>query len=428
MNVDCIIIGGGISGLTCGIRCAENGLSCAIISAGMNALHFSSGSIDLLGFHPGKNIVFSPFDELNDFIHSHPRHPYSKYGRDVIEMAISYFDDQVNLKGIELFSNKKNNHFHVTSLGTLKPSFLSQKSVFNQHIMEAFQNNPGIAIINMEGFRDFYPEMVASNLKKNSLFNRCKIVTGSIQLPDSLTGLKNNCNLRSIDISRIFDMGSHIDEIADQIKKIAGNSKIAGIPAFLGIYNSGNILSRLCDLTGLFIYEIPTLPPSILGMRLDNALKSRFADLGGVYIAGDRVKKGYIKNNRVDYIITQNNPDTHLTGTFYVLATGSFFSGGMISESESIKEPVFDLIVEYTKNRKTWYSHDFFHPAGHPFFNFGVNTNDQLNPFDNSGKTIKNLYCSGAILSHYDPVTEGTGGGVAVSSGYYAADRILNHS
>ncbi len=425
MNFDCIIIGGGISGLTCGIKCVKEGLSCAIISAGMSALHFSSGSIDLLGYLPGQKLVRNPFDSLNNFIATHPDHPYSKCGQDTIEDALLFFKDEVAQKGIELFDNGKNNHFHVTTLGTLKPTFLSQKSVFNENIKNTFSQKTKIAIITVDGFRDFYPTLTAGNLKKNSLFKEVDIHTGSIRLPGIAKTDKNPHELRSIDIARIFDSHRHLKKIATRIINAAGDAKIVAIPAFMGITRYNETIKKLHDLSGLLIYEIPTLPPSILGMRLDHALKSRFAELGGVFISGDRVIQGRMANSAMACIHTQNHRNTELKARFFVLSTGSFFSGGMISDYNTIKEPVFDLRLDYSSNRKAWQSPEFFDKRSHPFLSFGVKTTTLFNPWDHAGNLIDNLFCTGAILSNYDPIKEGTGSGVAISTGFFAARQII---
>ncbi|MCJ7774415.1 MAG: anaerobic glycerol-3-phosphate dehydrogenase subunit GlpB, partial [Desulfobacterales bacterium] len=185
------------------------------------------------------------------------------------------------------------------------------------------------------------------------------------------------------------------------------------------------IIKSLREMTGYIIYEIPTLPPSILGIRLDNALKNRYAELGGEFIAGDRVTGGKVSSGTLEYIHTENHPETRLYAKSYVLSTGSFFSGGMTSTAEKIQEPVFDLDIDYAKGRENWRGQCFFNPQSHPFLSFGVKTNEHLNPYGPSGELIENLFCTGAVLSHYDPVKEGTGSGVAISTGFFAGTRII---
>ncbi len=425
MRYDCVIIGGGLSGLTCGIRLAEKGARCAVISTGMSALHFSSGSIDLFGNEGEGKIVFRPFEFLEAFIGSNPLHPYARCGSSRVREALFYFRDQLDLEDIDLYNNDDANHFHVTTLGTLKPTFFSQRSVFNEKIRLAFEKKSKIAALNFEGYRDFYPELAVINLKRNVLFRNIEISSGKILYPDYGDPQRNPFEYRSIDIARIFDTERYLEDLAAQIRTAAGDAAFAAMPAFLGITNFKRHHQLLQQLTGLLIYEIPTLPPSILGMRIDNALKSRFAALGGVYIAGDTVRGGTIAGGRLDSVFTENGGSSALYAGSFVLASGSFFSGGLVSEFSRVREPVFGLRVYSHAERSKWHAQEFFPRSGHPFLEFGVETDERFNPLTDDGQRLGNLYCTGALLPHYNPIREGSGGGVAVSTGYRAAELIL---
>ena len=77
MKFDTVIIGGGLSGLACGIRLQKKGVKCAIISAGQSALHFSSGSFELLNRLPDGTAVENPVEAAAKLEASHP---YKKIG------------------------------------------------------------------------------------------------------------------------------------------------------------------------------------------------------------------------------------------------------------------------------------------------------------------------------------------------------------
>ncbi len=78
MKFDVVLIGGGLSALVCGIRLQKAGKKCLMVSAGQNALHFSSGAFGLLGKLPDGTDVTEPLPAL-EFLPS--EHPYSKIGK-----------------------------------------------------------------------------------------------------------------------------------------------------------------------------------------------------------------------------------------------------------------------------------------------------------------------------------------------------------
>jgi len=423
---DCVIIGGGLAGLTCGIKCAEEGLRTVVISGGMNSLHFSSGSIDLAGFTDNGSIIKKPFDYLKKTASGKKGHPYAKAGLPAIKKSLDFFISRLSEEGITLNNNGDYNHFHVTAPGAVKPTYLSQESVYSPAGKDIIKSGGKIAVLNFKGFRDYYPEQTAANLKKHPLFKNTEFIMGDISLPYYLHTEKNLHEFRSTDIARIFETERYLPRIADEIAKAAGDAGAVSLPAFIGISNYREIRRKLESMTGKFIYEIPTLPPSILGLRIDSALKNCFFSKGGEYIAGEKIVSASTNKGTVESIMTGNrSTSSEIKSRYFVLASGSFFSGGLQAGVSEIKEPIFNLKVQGDKKRSKWYSHDFFDRKSHPFLSFGVETDRNFNPCSEEGKTIKNLFCAGSVLSGYDPVKEGSGGGVAISTGYKCAERII---
>lgn len=115
MKFDTIIIGGGLSGLTCGIALAKAGQNVAVVSAGQSNLHFSSGSFDLVGYNDGQ-AVKDPFKVLEQMPEAHP---YHKIGNpdSLAEQARKLLDEA----GVKMTGDNHKNHYRLSPVASSSP-------------------------------------------------------------------------------------------------------------------------------------------------------------------------------------------------------------------------------------------------------------------------------------------------------------------
>jgi len=66
---------------------------------------------------------------------------------------------------------------------------------------------------------------------------------------------------------------------------------------------------------------------------------------------------------------------------------------------------------------------------GHPVFNCGIAVNTDFQPVDSAGKPLfDNLWATGSVLAHYDPIQERSLEGTAVCTGIAAGLALaLSH-
>lgn len=416
MKFDTIIIGGGLAGLLCGIRLAKQGQRCAIVSSGQSALHFSSGSFDLLNALPDGSPVEYPLEALEELSRQSPAHPYAKIGAEKFAELAPAVRDFLLETGVGVVGDWQKNHYRISPFGTLKPTWLT----FDVHPqLDSCEGLPWkkAAIFNVVGFLDFYTQFIADEFRK--LGTDCSVHFFNFQALEHLR--KNPSEMRSANIARVFDQTENLDELIRFMKAEGGDSEILLLPAILGLNGSG-ALDYIQKQAGKTVRVLSTLPPSVPGLRAQQQLRHCFQEAGGVYMLGDTVLRAEREGNRIAKLYSYNHGDIPFVGNNIVLASGSYFSQGVVATPDGVYEPVFGLDVAYSGDRGQWYDLNLF--SKQAYQSFGVKTDEQFHGML-QGKSIDNLYVAGAVLEGFNPIKEGCGAGVSMLSALYIAEQIL---
>ncbi len=412
MKFDTIIIGGGLSGLTCGIKLAEQGRKCAIISSGHSALHFFSGSFDLLGSVAGSEVK-NPLEAMKTLPDSHP---YQRLGRENIARLAEEVPQLLDRCGLHFLGSAEKNHYVLTPMGTMKPTWLSLDDFtgFEQKDVLPWQK---VVIINFAGFLDFHALFTKDGFNTFGVEADIKHVV----MKEFEAIRRNPSEMRSSNIARVFDRGTALDDFIGKANELSRGAEAVIVPAVFGLFNS-SVVASLQEKIDKPLVLLPAIPPSVPGIRAQLLLKQRFQNLGGTYFLGDKVEEGAIEGNRLSSITTTHHGDITLEADQFVLASGSFYSKGVVASPYTIYEPIFHLDVDAHGKRKNWYDKKIFNDQ--PFMHYGVKTDPQFRAMVNS-EPVENLYVAGSVLSGANPLKEGSGAGICVLTSLHVADTIL---
>lgn len=414
MKYDTVIIGGGISGLVAGITLCSAGQKVCIVSSGQSALHFNSGSMELLGRDSMGHDIENPMEAMKSLPASHP---YSKIGHDTLAALLPGVKDFFAQAGIRLCGDGTRNHYRITPMGGFCPAWLSLDG-YAMFDRPAHMEEDTILIINIKGFIDFYPEFIRHALEGS---NKC--VVCEITHPRIERLRKSASEMRPTNISSVIT-GSVVKDIAAEINMLIAKTGADAVimPAVVGALN-GHPDTELRSRVDKPLYYAPTMPISVGGMHMQMMLRQYFRSLGGDYFLGDTVSSATLgEDGSVRSIFTDNLGDTPLDADEYILASGSFISHGLLATYERICEPIFGLDVEAPEQRTEWCSPDIF--GSHPYMSAGVATDEHFHP-SIKGQTVRNLFAAGSVGAGCDPLQEQSGAGVAILTAMFIAREIL---
>ena len=372
MRFDTVIIGGGLAGVVAGIALQKAGKSTAIVSTGQNALHFFSGSFESMQEAPQE--VAEIFAEAGIRLH---------YSPGVCLMPMGGFrESALSLEDVRIFPTPK----------------IGRK----------------VLIVNFVGYHDFFSSFLAEGLEKQGMECRIRF----LNLADLTQPEPGPNEMRAVQIARRMDQVW--DKVVQEVRVLLKDDDTVVLPQVFGLKDP-DIPARIRQAIPAQVVFAGTLPPSVPGIRTQIMLKHRYEVLGGTYLMGDKVTGAHVYEDRVHSVVTKHLDRHYLEADHFILATGGFFSKGLITNPFKIFEPIFELDVEYNPDRNTWYDPSF---AGHqPYMGFGVRTDGQLLTSRN-GSPIRNLYAIGSILGETHPEL-GSGAGLAVRSALQVVKEIL---
>ena len=413
-----MVIGAGMAGMAAALFAAKNGLK--VVQAGLTGeVIYASGVFDLLGVYPPeeKQVREDPWAALEELAQAEPNHPYARVEPTEIAKAMDTLTDYLGEIGLPYTGNGERNTRLLTSIGTDKPTYRVPISMAAGG--EALAKKAPCLLVDVVGLRGFSARQMAATLGER--WPGLKTVT--LESPDTVKhGPKYPEH-----IARTLEVAAERERFADLVAPHVKDVEYVGLPAILGIYKTAEIVADLEARLGVRVFEIPTMPPAITGLRLKEAFESHLPSLGVEAFYHHRVLSAAPNGDDGGFRleIGRTEPEDVVHAERVILATGRFLGKGLNPERDGIHEAVFDLPVHQPAHRDEWYAGTFLAPKGHAVSRAGVEIDDRFRPVDAKGQVVHpGLYAVGSILAHQDWMRTKSGVGIAVASAWGAVAAI----
>ena len=413
------VIGRGMAGMASAFFAANRGISTVQIGITGGTI-FASGFLDLMGVHPveEKKSWHDPWAAINALIRDIPHHPYARVKKKGIRAAFEEVLSFLKEVGLPYYRRRECNLEMITPLGTVKRTYCVPQTMLSG--VRALEEKRPCLLVGFRGLNDFSARQIAATLQDKWPDLRATII--SFPNADHMSELfPGEIMAQALELSK--NRKKLIQAVCPHVK----NAQAVGMPAIFGMHRTQEIAGELEEKIGVPVFEIPTMPVSVPGLRLNDTF-ARHLSLKGVRLLSQTRVLEVGRGSNGGFVLGIGNKTTEYTVRTkgIILASGRFWGRGLYADRQRIREAIFDLPVYQPRDRSGWHRENFLDSRGHPANRAGLEIDDSFRPLDSSGQpAFERLFAAGSILAHQDWMRMKCGSGLAIATAYAAVNAFL---
>ena len=416
-DIECelLVIGAGMAGMAAALFAANRGVD--VVQVGTpGEIIYASGLLDLIGVHPIERgrLWRNPWSALDAVRRSAPEHPYARLSNETIRCALKEFIDFLAVFGLSYRCYRNRNVDVVTPAGTVKRTYAVPQSMWPGVL--AWQRKAGCLLVDFTGLKGFSARQIRSVLQ-----NRWPGLR-SARLP--FPGLSGE--LFPERMAQYLELPSSRRELAAAVRPLLEDAAVVGFPAVCGLTRTTEVVADLEQRIGRPVFEIPTLPPAVTGLRIKYTFERALPELGVRTFYQNKVTAMKSADaTSLTYRLACGDEIRRIRAQATVLASGRFIGQGLRADRQKIHETIFDLPVTQPPHRCDWHQPEFLDRRGHPANRAGLEIDHGFRPRQADGRpAFRHLYAAGSILAHADWMRMKCGAGLAIATAYGAVNAF----
>jgi glycerol-3-phosphate dehydrogenase subunit B len=418
MKTDVAVIGTGLAALAAARTVQQSGRQVVLVWPGLSSLYFLFATIDVIGYPTATagEPVADPADAVAQLIAREPTHPYARAGMNAVEASIALMLEWFKDAGLPWEGTLNRNFLLPTATGTPKPCCLAPASMTAGDLS---QPQP-IVLCGFTGYQDFAPELAASNLSRQ--WGAADVSAIRVTAP----GFGPDRLFTSIDLARSFEDAAFRDAVAAQLReRLTGDGVRVGVPGVLGLTRPNETFAAFQQRVGHPVFEIATVPPSVIALRLFDRLRKHLQEAGIEIIWASPAHAAEVTDGRCRTILLKAaGHEMPVEAAAYVLALEDWVDGAFRAGVHTVRDPFFHQPIDWNKVPTDRTAESLF--ATQPFEQVGYALTDRLQPADEKGNPLaRNVFCAAGAMAGYDPSGTKSRGGMSIATGYRAAREAL---